>query len=157
MRLGVVSDSHKDIEALKRALKNMGPVDMLLHAGDMYSDVKMVKNLLETGEIYSVVGNCDLDRQPGEQLITVFGYKLYLTHGHLHGVKYRLDKLVYHAEEIGADVVVFGHTHVPYRQYWGDILLFNPGSVSRPRGVRQASYGIIEIIDSTIQAKIYYF
>ncbi len=54
-----------------------------------------------------------------------------------------------HAERFltltGADVLVLGHTHVPYRVEKGDRLLLNPGSVGQPRdGDPRASYLILK-------------
>ena len=67
---------------------------------------------------------------------------LLLTHGHRYSVKSGYDALLARAVEVGADIVVFGHTHVPFlktipkgTEVSGKILerptyLFNPGSVS---------------------------
>ena len=54
-----------------------------------------------------------------------------------------------HAERFlaltGADVLILGHTHIPYRVQRGDRLILNPGSVGQPRdGDSRASYLILE-------------
>lgn len=48
-------------------------------------------------------------------------------------------------DEAGAQVLVFGHTHVPYvRRYQGRVIV-NPGSVGQPRdGDPRASFAILE-------------
>jgi putative phosphoesterase len=48
-------------------------------------------------------------------------------------------------ENVEADVVCVGHTHLPYVLEVGDRLVINPGSVGQPRdGDPRASYAIIE-------------
>jgi len=43
------------------------------------------------------------------------------------------------------DVVVLGHTHIPFYKKFGRKLIMNPGSVGQPRdGIPEASYAIID-------------
>jgi putative phosphoesterase len=42
------------------------------------------------------------------------------------------------------DVLVYGHTHIPVASRHGDIVHFNPGSVSIPKGGNVPSYGMLE-------------
>ncbi len=46
------------------------------------------------------------------------------------GVDYYLRE---HALEYGYDVVMYGHTHVPYIEIGDDVTILNPGSISYPR------------------------
>ena len=39
--------------------------------------------------------------------------KLFVTHGHAYGVKSGLGRLAERAKTLGADVVLYGHTHIP--------------------------------------------
>ncbi|WP_312927095.1 phosphodiesterase, partial [Pseudescherichia sp.] len=73
---------------------------------------------------------------PWQQVL--FGhYRLFLTHGHL-----------YNAENLPplnpGDVLISGHTHIPVAEKRGDIIHFNPGSVSIPKGGFAASYGMFD-------------
>ena len=46
---------------------------------------------------------------------------------------------------VSADVVVVGHTHIPFRLCVKDLVVVNPGSVGQPRdGVPAASYMILD-------------
>jgi putative phosphoesterase len=60
MRLGIVSDIHCNIDALKLALERMGPVDELLCAGDAFYEYRfsneVIELLRERGARY-VLGN----------------------------------------------------------------------------------------------------
>ena len=54
--------------------------------------------------------------------------------------------LVEAAKEKGADVVFYGHTHVPELTYEDDITIVNPGSISYPRqDGRHPSYVVIDV------------
>jgi len=47
--------------------------------------------------------------------------------------------------QTGADVLILGHTHIPYTVQWGNSLILNPGSVGQPRdGDPRASYLILD-------------
>lgn len=57
-----------------------------------------------------------------------------------------LDNLYYRALELGADIVLFGHTHVHINLLHDNIIILNPGSPSFPRGMsRTKTFGLIEI------------
>ena len=54
-----------------------------------------------------------------------------------------MDALLYRGEEVHADMVLYGHTHVPDLSADGPRLLLNPGSLSRPRGGSVESCALI--------------
>ena len=50
------------------------------------------------------------------------------------------------AREEGCSVALYGHTHVPDVSYCKDVLVMNPGSISRPRQASgRPTYGIVTI------------
>ena len=55
------------------------------------------------------------------------------------------------AQEAGADVVLFGHTHVPYCSCEGGRWFLNPGSCGQSA---QPTYGIIELTDGALACRI---
>ena len=58
------------------------------------------------------------------------GVTIYMTHGHLQGVKLFRDKLILEGLGCGADVILYGHTHEPdCRRLPEGCWLMNPGSV----------------------------
>ena len=145
MRIGVVSDTHGDLQALEQVLDQAGEVDLWLHAGDYSQDAPYIEEI--TGvPVYAVCGNCDSyeDRAPAELVTRQLGFTLAMTHGHRY-VRYNdWSRLLYWGEEKKADVVIFGHIHVPVNREEDGILLINPGSPSRPRnGV--PSFGILTL------------
>ena len=56
-----------------------------------------------------------------------------------HRVKNSLLSLYYRAQEVGACVACFGHTHSAMARWEGGILLLNPGSL------RDGRYAVLEI------------
>lgn len=149
MRIGVISDTHRAIRYIEAAKLLLEDCDVLIHLGDNTSDVyELSKNFF--GKIYAVRGNCDFDNTyPKERLLEFEGKKIYMTHGDLYGVKYSLSNIYYKGKEIGADIVLFGHSHVHCIEECDDIILMNPGSVSLPRSSGRY-VGIIEIENGSI-------
>lgn len=144
MLIAVVSDTHRENYCMDKVKKMISHADVLIHLGDNADDLDYIKEGFN-GETYGVRGNCDFARGAKDELvIELEGVKFLLTHGHEYGVKYGLTNLSYRAEEVGADVALFGHTHIPCNEDIGGIILFNPGSASYPR-IGKHSVGFIEI------------
>ncbi len=145
MRIGVVSDTHGKTEFCRRAIEQMGRIDLLIHAGDHYQDALKIGRELQI-KVVAVVGNCDWHRTgPQEEELEIEGFRILVTHGHLYNAKIGTSKL---AEKLRAgkyDLVIYGHSHLPEITRLPEGYLFNPGSVSSPRQGSSRSYGIVEI------------
>ena len=152
------SDSHGDSYNMRRVLNMHPDAEVVFFLGDGLSDLEMFIND-RNRKFLAVRGNWDTSAILGDSFvknldeINLLGHKIVFTHGNHYGVKSDLDSLLYLAEEKGASLVLFGHTHLPYEKYFPDInggvYLFNPGSIGgrRPAG---ASYGIINITEQGI-------
>lgn len=130
-RLGVVSDSHDREVWLERWLElaKKEKYDAVFHLGDYDSDARWLAKRLETPMI-CVAGNCDMfSKQPRMARAAYGPHRVLAVHGHLQDVKYGYDRLSYYAEDQGAGIALFGHTHVPYVGYVGGVLLMNPGAL----------------------------
>ena len=148
MNIGIVSDSHGDIESLKAMLQypEAAQAEMWLHAGDYAADADALEQL--TGKsVVRVLGNCDLplDGTYGETVVEAGGHRIFLTHGHLFHVRFDTAILAAAAREAGADIAVYGHTHIALYERQGDVTVFNPGSVARPRDAVQGSFMMINL------------
>lgn len=150
-----MSDSHGDLKRAEQAVRRMGQVDLLLHAGDHYEDALLLADICGV-EVKAVAGNCD-HHLPGpmEELLEIEGYRIYLTHGHLFGVKRGLGRLAGRAGEMGASIVIYGHTHVSLKKEMNGVLFLNPGSVTWPRLPGQHSFAVVELNPSGCQAEIH--
>lgn len=143
----IVSDTHGDIETLEKVIKKEKKFSYLFHIGDHHNDIDDVKMDLSNVEIKKVRGNCDFVKEEEEIFFELNGKKIFMTHGHLYGVKNSYSSIYYRACEIGADIVLFGHTHEKLNINMSGIHLFNPGTLSM-RVFGKRSYGVMEIDDN---------
>ena len=151
MKILVVSDSHGRHDLLRKAIGQEAPIDMLIHAGDVEGNLDKILGPKREYEIHAVAGNMDWgDSMPPSDQFEIGGHKVFLTHGHGYGVSYTLANLRQAAEERGADVAIYGHTHMPAMDEQNDILLLNPGSVAKPRqaGLKK-TYAVIMLDEKT--------
>ncbi|RIV29189.1 YfcE family phosphodiesterase [Alicyclobacillaceae bacterium I2511] len=148
MRLCVVSDTHRHRHELLTAVKSIQPLDAILHAGDESSDAQWLSTRVNW-PIYGVAGNWDLVsvEYPLERVLDG-GPRIFLTHGHMLKVKEGLDTLRQHAQDWGAQIAVYGHTHQANSIWDGNLLFLNPGSLSEPRGRRERTCALVEIFDN---------
>ena len=132
-KLLVLSDSHGGRDAIERILKAESKnIDALIFLGDVLRDLELALTKYPRLRAYSVAGNCDYGAlEPTDGLAAFDGVVIFYTHGHMYGVKYDLDTLADAAAARGADVALFGHTHVPHAEDRGSVFLFNPGSCGR--------------------------
>ena len=131
IRLGVISDSHQAqlwAEAFLRQARKRR-YDAVVFLGDGESEARFLSRRLEM-PLHFVAGNCDWSsKAPRELLLRYEGHTLLATHGHLHDVKWEMDHLSYYAEDQGADIALYGHTHIPKCEYVGPTLTLNPGAL----------------------------
>lgn len=145
MRIGVISDTHGNEWAVSACVAAAGPVDAWIHLGDHASDAKA---LLAGGKpVYGVCGNMDVPSaaSPRERVVELAGQRLFLCHGNNYGVKSSPLKVLLRARELGCAAALFGHTHIPFLDEGGDVLLLNPGSPSLPRGGSRRCMGILTL------------
>lgn len=133
MKVLIVSDTHGRDSYLTRTLQKIGPIDLMIHLGDICGSDKYIKSIAPC-PVEMVGGNNDFFiNLPREKVITVGDYSVFLTHGHRYGVYYGTEQIKEAARERNASIVMFGHTHVPMIDLSGDIWAVNPGSLAFPR------------------------
>ena len=165
----IVSDTHgrtsrlnELIEYRQKLIKDGQPLT-LIYLGDGLNDLfscAQYDNII----CHAVRGNCDFsitDRTSpyGEEmpiycLINIDRYKVFITHGHMFSVKNGYEGICREASSRGADMVLFGHTHLPMLEYIKkgsirgverDLVLFNPGSLG---DMFDGSFGNLSITDN---------
>jgi putative phosphoesterase len=113
-----------------------------------------------------VRGNCDWSSSDyadkTERLLYLEGHTILMTHGHEWGVKGGLGGLIAHAVDVGADIVLFGHTHTPTLQTIAagetvnrtvlerPMYLFNPGSIGMGENGQGGSFGTLMLKDNSV-------
>ena len=135
-KLLILSDSHNSRLALENILATEADsIDALIFLGDGLRDLEQALTFYPSLRAYAVAGNCDFGALD--------------THGHMYGVKYDLDTLADAAAARGANVALFGHTHIPVAEERGGVFLFNPGSCGRCY-TGPNTYGILTLADGKV-------
>lgn len=149
MKVLIVSDTHGLEQNLAEALEQTGPIDQLIHLGDVEGGAEHIRELAGDAPAAIIAGNndffCDL---PNERIFTIGGHRIFMTHGHGYFVHSGTLYLKREARKKGADIVMFGHTHKPYMEEDNELLVLNPGSLSLPRQEgHRPTYIVMEIAD----------
>lgn len=132
MKLAVFSDSHGNPDIMLRAIGSCAP-DMIIHLGDGGYDIVKIKRQFPRIPLKAVQGNCDISSNlPKTELFSVKGVRLFITHGHLYKVKSSLSLLTDEAVALGADAVLYGHTHIADIRQERGIFFINPGTCGYP-------------------------
>ncbi|HPF44139.1 MAG TPA: YfcE family phosphodiesterase [Syntrophomonadaceae bacterium] len=150
----VIGDTHGRISPVLNQIKQL-QFDYMLFTGDFIADAdKIVKRM--GIKCAGVRGNCDPKTGCEEQIVEMDGKRFYLIHGHQYAVKKGYDLLWQRGIDIGADIVVFGHTHKAYCERIKGLWMINPGSPSYPRAF-SSTYAVITIQGAEIVPEIIEF
>ncbi len=161
MKLFFISDIHGSIDDLNWAIKKFqeSSSDYLIILGDQlyhgprnplpdsYNPAEVSKVLNKyKDKIIAVRGNCDseVDQMLLEYptmadytILIVDNLRFFLTHGHIYNKDNK--------PSITANTILcHGHTHLPVAEKIEDFYLFNPGSITLPKGEYKKSYGLYE-------------
>lgn len=158
MKIIVVSDSHGRHDRLATLMQMHKDADALIFLGDGLNDLNRADAYSYPFTIYSVKGNCDgfsffSQGLPAEDEMTLCfeGFKFFIIHGHTRSVKNNMDRAILASRTKGADVLLYGHTHVAADKYIPEdeagnkpLRIFNPGSLGASHD-GEAHFGVIEI------------
>ncbi len=163
MKIGVISDTHGNISAVRKAFKIFADVEVIMHAGDIFShgassysignhntqDLSRYLNSQDR-QMMASKGNCD---RPSDQQSLLFdmlrphvlykhsGYCLLMFHGDDNNMQ-RIGDII---SQNNVNIVISGHTHVFRAVLRKDILYLNPGSPSLPRSADPPSAAVIDL------------
>ena len=146
--LGLISDTHMPARwpELPTSIADIFTgVDLILHAGDV-GELWVLDQLSRIAPVVAVHGNDETlaatRALPYQQLVTVGGQRIVLTHAHYPD---RAEELASRKNDAweptlqrradfgkahGAGIVVFGHTHVPMALEFDGMWLVNPGAIA---------------------------
>ena len=145
MRILVLSDSHGDYLTMKKAIEVQSTAEVVVYLGDGLRDFERCMPLLEGKRVYAVKGNNDdVVDCPKNQVISVGGVKIYITHGNSELVDYTLGELVGVANENDCRLALHGHTHIQAEAYYDGVRVFCPGAI------KNDEYGIVDIVNGGI-------
>ena len=144
MKYLVLSDSHGSVDNMARTVELTQPHGVI-HLGDCWRDAEELRLLFPRLPLEQVPGNCDPGRfEPLERILILCDRRVLIAHGHTMNVKYGLLRAQYRAQELNADILLFGHTHVPLVEASSRPMLLNPGSIG---DMRRPTYGVLDFQD----------
>ena len=136
IKILVMSDTHGDEVVCNRVIERELPLDYLIHCGDAQVDPESILAHREQYGLLAVKGNCDWFVDLPQMLVRRIGfYNILIVHGHKQNVHEGHRYLLENARQNFADIVLFGHTHVPEIKHYEEkgVLVVNPGSLTRNR------------------------
>ena len=151
MKLGVISDTHGLFDTAIPSI--FSGVDLIVHAGDI-GRIEIIEKLESIAPVIAVEGNNDwFSKFPTERVEQIAGRQVMVRHifGELHQLDSSLVSLV---ERIKPDIVIFGHSHRPYKEMLGRTMLFNPGSAGPRRFSLPRTVGLLLIEESGVETDI---
>lgn len=156
-RVGVISDTHLPRRVARipdAALRHFADVELILHAGDLstraaldqleaYAPVEAVQGNVEDAEIVRAL--------PIKRQISIGGCLI----GMVHILGDRATRRVTARREFpDAQVVIFGHSHIPFVEDRDGLLLLNPGSATDPRGQPHPTIALLTITNGRPAAEL---
>jgi len=153
-RVIVLSDTHirrgskrRLPDAVYRAMERS---DLVLRAGDLVT-ADVLDDLRRFAPLHAVLGNNDVGLDgalPTEESFDVDGVRVGMIHdsGPRDGRARRMRRRF-----PDADIVVFGHSHIPWNEEGVDgQVLFNPGSPTERRRQPRCTYGVLDLENGAI-------
>jgi len=140
LRIGIISDTHGVVHP--RVPELFARMDHLIHAGDV-GGAHVLRQLEALAPLTYVDGNND--DATGEDIVrfTVGGLRILLTHILPRPHKPAL-RVLQSLGDAPADVVIFGHSHLPHHEVVDGVTYFNPASSGPRRFNYPVSVGMIE-------------
>jgi uncharacterized protein len=158
VRIVAISDTHIPDFAKRLPTELYAPLrraDLILHAGDVTSP-EVLEELATLAPVHAALGNGD---GPGveawgavpEVLLDVGKLRLAVVHdsGPRQGRERRMARRF-----PDADVVVFGHSHIPVDFRADGLHLFNPGSPTWKRRQPAPTYGELFVTGRRVRSRI---
>lgn len=136
-----------------RAAEAVAEAEMVIHAGDFVTEGALDAFYDEAEALRAVHGNVDADgvrdRLSAVRTVEYEGVRVAVAHGHEHSET----GLAMLGRERDADLVAFGHSHVPGVEQAGDVVLLNPGSHADPRG-NPAAHAELDPVDGGLRGRV---
>jgi len=154
VRVVVLSDTHapRRWRACPQAVaEHLRGADLILHAGDVCT-ARVLAELTEYAPVVAVLGNNDEPDvarwgAPETAELDLDGLSVAMLHdtgpavGRLTRMRRRFPR---------ADLVVFGHSHIPLSEAGDQVRIFNPGSPTDRRAQPQGTIGLLRIEDGQL-------
>lgn len=140
--IGVIADTHSLFDPA--IAHHFSGVDHIIHAGDI-GRRSVIEQLEMIAPVTAVSGNVDGYEESGfpqEMAIELAGRTIAIRHIVYEGGKLTKEGRAF-LDRTRPDICIFGHTHQPTNDRFGDTLLFNPGSAGPKRFSLPRMLGVI--------------
>ena len=145
MKIVIVSDSHGEINLLRKIVNQHFDADVFLHLGDSQLPEEYLHPFV------SVKGNGDyFTTYPRYRILKTPYGNFYCEHGHLRSVV--SPSYVKMNQCIG---YLYGHSHCRNNQIIDEIHFINPGSLTRPRDNLPGSYIVMIATEDKLEVNYY--
>jgi hypothetical protein len=161
MKVGLVSDSHGELENLKRAARlimEKGHAHVIVHLGDNYDDAAVLHS---TGaRIIKVPGTyCRQYADPSinkRMLVDFEGWRTLITHTPVSNPNdlpsdIRPEELMRNGE---MRVMLYGHTHIPKAIDHVGFIFINPGHIKAGDNDDKPSFALLDFRPDSLEVKI---
>jgi putative phosphoesterase len=158
MRVVVLADTHirgsGEAKLTSAAWELLGQAELILHAGDVVG-AEFLDELRAIARVHAVLGNNDTELVgvlPEVAELELGGIRVAMIHdsGARRGREGRLHKRFPEAE-----LVVFGHSHIPWDAPGIDgQRLFNPGSATQRRAQPHRTLGLVDIGGGDVRTQL---
>lgn len=164
MNIGLVSDTHlprfgKALPAALRDALQAHQVELILHMGD-FTQPQVIDLFTAIAPVDAVAGNNDpaeiTARFGRKKILELEGVRIGMVHG--DGMRKTTVERAWDAfagEKV--DVILFGHSHMPYCQQREGTWLINPGSPTDKRRNPEYSYGILEVSAGHVTPHLFFY
>ncbi|MDO8669663.1 MAG: YfcE family phosphodiesterase [Candidatus Buchananbacteria bacterium] len=162
MKLAIISDSHDNIPNTEKFLSwaKSNNIGMIIHCGDLAAPAMLKKVVAPafSGPIHLIHGNVS-DRELLKKVCSeISNVTLHGDEGEVEveGLKiafcYFPEKAKELAESKKYDLVFYGHTHKPWIEKIGSVVLANPGTLSGM--FSKATFAVFNTEDKNLELKI---
>ena len=145
--IGVISDTHGLLRP--EAVEALQGSQHIIHAGDI-GDQEILERLSAIAPVTAIRGNVDKGawarKFPETQVAEIGDATIYVLHD--------LSKIDLKPQAAGFDAVIFGHSHVPKKEFKDNVLYFNPGSAGPRRFNLPVTVGRLFVKAGKIDAEI---
>ena len=151
MKLGIISDTHGLYDEAVSEI--FAGVDAIVHAGDI-GKLDIIHRLEQIAPVFAVEGNNDwFGVYPTERVEEMNGQRILIRH--IFGERHQLDRTARELLETARpDILIFGHSHRPYREQLDGTMLFNPGSAGPRRFNLPRTVGLLTLTRAGAEAEI---
>lgn len=156
MRIAVISDTHAP-RFWKRCppavARHLDTAQLILHAGDVCTPA-VLEELSSFAPVHAVLGNNDGPDvaawgAPPSKELDIDGLSVAMIHdsgprdGRLNRMRRRFP---------AAELVIFGHSHIPWNQAEGNLRILNPGSPTDKRRQAHGTLALLEVADGAVRS-----